>query len=87
MDHDSRLVVVPVTNELLIYMMKEGYESDGVIKCTKGVPSDAIFIEAYTATNQRDVHFVFYHPSFDPVPIGCKFPEVTVTLETEHAVD
>jgi hypothetical protein len=78
---ERRLAIIEIDQELLITMMKEGFE--GKIKTIKGLPEDAVFFASRFDDRTQTSYFVFYHPSFPIVKIGNAIP--TISWEITNA--
>jgi hypothetical protein len=77
--NERRLARVAISHELLIEMMtQDNFVS--AVQTTKGIPKDSVFVHSYTDDASAQTYFVFEHPSFDVVEMGCVIP----TLRIEH---
>jgi hypothetical protein len=77
------MVRVDISFDLLIELMSEDYETEGIIKATKGLPDDAEFVASnYDIDRQVGILF-FSHESFEPVLVGNPIPNMSI----EHSVD
>ena len=81
---ERRLVRVPISFELIRDMMDEDYETPGIIKTVKGLPSDAVMVnDGFDIINQ-EAYLFFYHESFDSVPAGTMIPERPITHQVDY---
>lgn len=67
---DRRLVQVPVGLDWLLDAIRQGHILNNQLECVEGIPQDAIFVGAVSDHVALSVYFVFYHPSFDVVPVS-----------------
>jgi len=73
------LVKVAVSYDFVLDMMKRSFViTKKGTRCIKGVPSDAIFIRSYDDPMRGCVYYVFSHPSFETVQLGCEIPEFKI---------
>lgn len=92
-DPPRRLMSVPVTVELLIEMIREGYR--GGAECTQGIPADAVLVSSRVKTEpngSQAAHLIFEHESFPLVEPGAEIPTkqiifFRVRLEGESKLD
>ena len=73
-----RLVAVPITFDLLIDMMREGYHLTHEVKCIRGIPADAIYHGSFTDEYKGLGYLIFAHESFEEVPYNQHIPEFVV---------
>ena len=78
---ERRVIAVPISNELLIQMMRQVYLVEHDTKTIAGVPVDALFVSSFT--NHRWGYLVFTHPDFDIVPLGADIPIKDVVFQTQ----
>ena len=78
METKRKLMAVMVANYFLIQMLTEGWESDGLIKCTKGIPKDAEYIYHLYDPKCQAILFIFRHDSFRPLELGEEIPLMDV---------
>ena len=71
---NRKLVNVPVSFDLLIELMREGYSTNGVVKTTEGIPEDAFLVATSYDSSKSLVYLTFYHDSFEHVPFGDVIP-------------
>lgn len=87
------LMAVPVTVELLMEMVREGYR--GGAECTSGIPADAVLVSSSIKTEANGAqaaHLIFEHESFPLVEPGTEIPTkqiifFRVRLEGESKFD
>lgn len=80
---ERRMRTVSISPELLLRMCMQGNHINAT--CIEGLPPDTQLYGAdYDAQRECFVLDVFA-PSFDPVPDGERYPELTITFRTEHA--
>ena len=80
-DKERRLVAVPISNDYLIDMLREGFHWKHEYKCITGVPKDAVMVTDYFDYMAQRAMIVFYHPSFEIVQEGCILPVLNVCYE------
>ena len=82
--NERRLVRIAVSFELLRDMMDENYETPGILKTVKGLPSDAVMISDGFDTLKQQAYLFFYHESFDIVPAGDVVPTKTISHGADY---
>ena len=81
---NRRLVKVPITFELIDKMMRSPYLINAkIVRCIKGIPSDAKLVSSFTDHQRQVGYLVYSHYTFDKVPHGEELPEFNVS----HAVN
>ncbi len=74
-----RLKAYGVSFELVIDMMRQDWEITDGIRNVDGVPADAVYLWCFPDEQNKDVYYVFEHPSFGEVPLGGVIPRSSVT--------
>ena len=79
-ENSRRLMAVPVTVCLIVDQVKQGWRLDCIVECIEGIPKDAVYIRSFTDYMSETVYFVFYHPTFSPVPLDEEIPHSTIVV-------
>lgn len=79
---ERRLAKIVVPNENLIQMMFTNYSAR--LKTIQGLPEGAVFISAINDAETGDCWFIFYHPSFQEVPLKNVIPEIPWRLSNAY---
>ena len=80
-DNERRFLAVRLSNSFVIDMLRKGFEIKNGLKCTVGVPEDAVMISDYIDQLRQRTVIVFYHPSFEIVDDACEIPVLSVSYE------
>jgi len=83
---DRRLVIVKISQELFLQVVTTGWESRGKLRCVAGIPPNAVLVNTLITSEMADAGYVFYHPSFDPVPEGQHIPALGIVVEVVEDV-
>lgn len=75
---DKPLKAVVVSNDILSRMLKEGHVETG-FTTIEGVPADAELMYVWQDYDfgGKQLHFIFTHPSFDPVRLYGEIPTIS----------
>ncbi len=86
-----RLAAVSVSVELWCEIIREGWEiptdKQKRIKCTSGVPVDAVFQRVEYNLARNELQLVFEHDTFALVEPGDPLPILSVTIEAQNELD
>ena len=77
-----KIKAVCVTKGLLIQMSTEGWRSEGIYECTKGLPEGAELVGSYE--HQGITNLIFYHDSFEAIDVGSNVPQVRLFYKKYH---
>lgn len=78
---DRRLVCVKISQPLFLQLVTTGWESRGRLRCVAGLPPDAVLVNTIITSEMGDAAYVFYHPTFDPVPDGQYMPTLGIVVQ------
>ena len=79
----ARIKEVWVTQSLFQIIMTEGWQmgKNASIRCIEGLPEGAELINSYYDGRHRTAVLVFYHESFEDIPLGGVAPVVDIAWQ------
>ena len=76
---DRRLMLVYVAQQYILELLRTGTKMN--IEILNGVPQNAMYVRDFYDYQMGAVAFVFWHPSFEHVPVGSMIPALDVHIK------
>jgi len=75
---ERRYKMVYVAQEYLLELLRTGTKLS--FEILSGVPQDAVYVRDFYDNESGGTAFVFFHPDFEPVQVGCEIPRLDVVV-------